>query len=139
MKSNIVKILLACMICTVAFGTSCILEDKVVQIVYTGTTSADFSENSEDVNWTTEAVIDYATQVAKILEDNGITRDDIKSAFLVSAAYGVISFQQATDWEIGGYITVARQDIPVSEETIVEYDNVNVAAALGRRIPAKLN
>jgi hypothetical protein len=139
MKSNIVKILLACLICTVAFGTSCILEDKVVQLVFTSTTSADFPENSEDENWTTIAVIDYADQIDDILADNDLARDSVESAILVSAYYGVTKFNQNEDWEISGAILVDRRDISIAQDTIVSYDKVKVRDALGRRIPADLH
>jgi hypothetical protein len=121
------------------FGTSCILEDKVVQIVYTGRTSAEFSENSESVNWTTIAVVDYATQIDDILDDNDISREGLESAILVSASYGVTSYQQAENWEITGAILVDRRDINIAQDTIVTYSNVNVPDALGRRIPAQLH
>jgi hypothetical protein len=139
MKSNIVKILLVCMICTLAFGTSCILEDKVVQIVFTDKTSAEFSENSQDENWTTIAVVDYADQIDDILADNDLTREGIETAILVSASYGVTSFEQTTDWEITGAILVNRQDISIAEDTIVVYSSVDVRDALGRQIPATLH
>ncbi|MFH1756133.1 MAG: hypothetical protein ABIA59_10580 [Candidatus Latescibacterota bacterium] len=139
MKSNIVKILLACVICMAAFGTSCILEDKVVQIVFTDKTSAEFNENSQDEHFLTTVVVDYADQIDDILADNDIDRDSIETAIVVSASYGVTSFTQDGDWEITGTILVDRQDISIAQDTLIKYTRQSIRDALGRKIPAQLH
>jgi hypothetical protein len=142
MKSLVGKFLLTCMICVIcmtAFGTGCILEDKVVQIVFTDKTSAEFTQNSADEQFLTTEVIDYADQIDKILADNDIGRRDIETALLVSASYGVTSFEQAEDWKITGAILVDRRDISIAQDTLISYTNQSIQDALGKKIPAKLH
>lgn len=137
MKSKIIKILLACAICTAALGTGCILEDKVVQVIFTGQTSAEFSQNSQSEEFLNTTVVNYTEQIDEILADNDIGRDEIETALLVSASYGVTSYQQAGDWVISGAILVNRQDITIAEDTLVSYTDQSVRDALGKKIPAK--
>lgn len=139
MKPNISKILLACMICTAALGTSCILDDKVVQIVFTDKTSAEFTQNSTNEEFLTTEVVDYADQIDEILAENNIARENIETAILVRASYGVTSFEQEGDWEITGAILVNRQDITIAEDTLISYTNQSIRNALGKKIRAKLH
>ena len=126
------------LVCLVAFWAGCVLEDKVVEVIYTDQTSAEFQENHQSETFTTPKVVDYADSLDSILADNGISKSDIVSAFVVSASYGVISFTQAHDWIISGAITVERQDIAAGPDTLIKYTSQSVAGALGKKIKAKL-
>jgi hypothetical protein len=139
MKSLLAKFLLTCLICAGAFGTSCILEDKVVQIVFTDKTSAEFFEDSEDELFRDTVVVDYADQIDDILEDNGLTRDSLDTAHLVSASYEVTRFEQNGDWTITGAILVDRMDISITGDTLVSYTNQSVREALNNKKKVKLH
>ncbi|HEX5130930.1 MAG TPA: hypothetical protein VFX92_00435 [Candidatus Krumholzibacteria bacterium] len=119
-----------------ALAFSGCLDEKTIEIVLTGETYADFSQDEDNANWTNAAVIDVAQELRDILEDNGYSVDDIESAFVTSVSYGVTSFSQAHDWEIGGSIMVARDaGAPV---TAITYAAQSVQGALGQKIPAAL-
>lgn len=111
------------------------LDDKVVELVATGETSADFSQNETSSSWTNAAVLDIGQEVRNILEDNGYDESDIKGAHVTSVHYGVTSFSQAHDWNISGAITVTYSG---NTQTILNYTAQSVQAALGKKIPATL-
>jgi hypothetical protein len=116
------------------FSSGC-LDDKVVELVATGETSADFSQNETTEQWTEPAIIDIGQEVRDILEDNGYDESDIKGAHMTSVHYGVTSFSQAHDWDISGEITVTYNG---NTQTILNYTLQSVQAALGKKIPATL-
>jgi hypothetical protein len=109
-------------------------EEKVLDIVLTGETYADFSQNETSSNWTEPAVIDMAQEIADILSDNGYERSDLKSAQLTSSSYGVTDFSQSHDWAISGEITVTYG----STQTMLNYTSQSVQGALGKKISAPL-
>ncbi len=117
----------------------CIMEDRVIELVVNETTCADFDEDQTSVSFVTPATVDYAAEINKILDDNDISREDLVSARLVSATYGVTDFPTHADWIITGEITVERNDIADGPFTLWEYTSVSVAATLGKKIPAVLN
>ena len=110
-------------------------EQKVLDIVLTGETSADFQQNETTSQWTEPAIIDIAQEIANILEDNGYDRDDLESAYIMSSSYGVTSFNQAHDWAISGSITVAYNG---PAQVFVSYTAQSVEGALGQKISAPL-
>jgi hypothetical protein len=110
-------------------------EEKVLDIVLTGETSAEFAQNETTSQWTEPAIIDMAEEIGDILEDNGYERDDLKSAHIMSVSYGVTSFDQAHDWSISGAITVADNG---PAQAIVTYTSQSVEEALNQKIPAPL-
>lgn len=111
------------------------LDDKVVELVATGETSADFSQNETSEQWTEPAIIDIGQEVRNILEDNGYDESDIKDAHVMAVSYGVTSFSQAHDWDISGAITVTYNG---DTQVISNYTSQSVEAALGKKIPATL-
>jgi hypothetical protein len=117
----------------------CIMEDKVIELVINETTCADFGEDQTSVSFVTPATVDYAAEINEILEDNDISRENLVSARLVSATYGVTNFPTHADWVITGEITVERNDIADGPFTLWEYTSVSVQGALGKKIPAALN
>jgi hypothetical protein len=119
---------LALLLCVLAVGPGCVLEDKVVEIVLKGQTCVEWTEYHESAEWNTPLELDYADSIRKILEDNDIDIDKIKDAKLVSASYWVtVNNNDAHDWSISGYITVQRDDGPVRQ--MVEYTDQSLNAA----------
>jgi len=121
---------------------ACIMQEKTIDIVLTGETSAVFSENEDDATDDPEsAVIDVANELRDILEDNDVALSEIKDAFVTSINYGVSSFDQAHDWTISGAISVRRNDDGLGTETfnsIANYTKVTVQGALGQKIAVPL-
>ncbi|MDH4036415.1 MAG: hypothetical protein OEX18_03080 [Candidatus Krumholzibacteria bacterium] len=111
------------------------LEDKVVELVLTGETYADFSQDETTENFVEPAVVDMGQEIRDILNENGYGTDDILEAHVTSASYGVTSFSQAHDWEIGGRIDVTYNG---TTETAIFYTAQSVQGALGKKIPAPL-
>jgi hypothetical protein len=110
-------------------------EEKVLDIVLTGETSADFSQNETTAQWTEPAVIDIAQELRDILEDNGYATSDLADAKLTSVSYGVTAFDQSHDWTIGGSITVTYNG---NTQTILDYASQSIQGALGEKISAPL-
>jgi hypothetical protein len=136
MKTSIL-ILLA--IGLVALSVPGCLEDKVLQIVMTGETSADFSENETGTDTPETALVDVADEITDILNNNGYSTSDIDSAFVTSVHYGVTSFDQSHDWEISGAISVRRVDGgPGPWTELASYTAQSVTGALGQKITAPL-
>jgi hypothetical protein len=119
----------------------CIMEDKVVELVVNETTCVDFGEDHATVSFVTPATVNYADKINEILDENDVSREDIRSARLVSASYGVTNFPTHTDWLITGSITVEWADasdpgvIIEGPETLWEYTSVSISASLGKKIP----
>jgi hypothetical protein len=111
------------------------LEEKVLEIVLTGESYADFSQDEDTANWTEAAVVDMGQEIRDILADNGYSTSDILSAHVTSVNYGVTSFNQAHDWEISGQINVTYN---AQTETAITYTAQSVQGALGQKIPAPL-
>ena len=119
---------------TALFGAGC-LDEKTIEIVITGETSADFAQNETSASWAEGTILDMGAEIRDILESNGYGSEDLKSAHVTSVSYGVLSFAQAHDWQITGAITVSYDG---ATETIVNYASQSVQDALGRKIPAPL-
>ena len=123
----------------------CIMEDRVVEFVVNETTCVDFLEDHSTVSFNNSATVNYADEINRILDDKGVSRDNIVSARLVSASYSVTEFPDHDDWVITGSITVERAEasdpatIIDGPETLWGYTNFSVSAALGKKIPAILN
>ena len=119
-------------------GGGC-MKEKVIEVVVTGETCGQWSENHDSPMYTNPALVDYAGEIDRILQDNDLDRSDIKKAAVSSAWYTVTDFSQATDWLITGEITVARNDVVAGPATAIEYTNQSIPAALGVNVAATLN
>ncbi|MFC1799569.1 hypothetical protein ACFL2Z_01490 [Candidatus Eisenbacteria bacterium] len=120
--------ILALLLCVLAVGPGCVLEDKVVELVLKGTTCVDWTEYHTSAEWNTPLVLDYADSIRKILEDNDIDIEKIKDATLVSMSYWVTQNNNDThDWNISGFITVQRDEGTVKR--MVHYTNQSLDAA----------
>jgi len=137
------KIAISVMLALAAFlalcGGGCLTKEKVVDVVVTGETCVEWTEDHDSPMYTTPALIDYSNEIDQILQDNDLDRSDIKRAVVESASYTVTSFTQATDWVVSGQITVARNDVTAGPATLLEYTGQSIPAALGVTIPATLN
>jgi hypothetical protein len=122
----------------VALAVSGCLEDKVLEVVLTGETYADFHEDEDGADEPETAVIEVADEIREILEDNGYSTSDIDTAFVTSVHYGVTEFSQSHDWTLSGTIQVRRVDMAGSFTVIVDYASQSVQAALGQKIAAPL-
>lgn len=119
-------------------GSGCIMDEKVIEIVLTGETYADFVENEDGADEAETATIDMADELRDILDDNDLSLSDIEDAFVASVHYGVTSFSQAHDWTISGAISVRRVDLSGGFIVIANYTSQSVQGALGQKIPATL-
>jgi hypothetical protein len=136
------RFLIPLLLLLVAFalsGSNCLLDEKVLEIVYFDKTCADFEENEASEVFTTSVTVDYAEDLDDILDDNGISKSDINSAHVVSATYMVTDFSHTHDWDISGVITVRRFDTGGAAVTLVTYTSQSVLGALNTSIPAVLN
>ena len=118
---------LALLLCVLAVGPGCVLEDKVVELVLKGQTCLEFPEYHESAEWNTPLVLDYADSIREILEDNDIDVDKIKDARLVSVSYMVTEDNTSHDWNISGFITVQRDGGDVRQ--IMDYTDQSLQAA----------
>ena len=119
-------------------GSGCIMDEKVIEIVLTGETYADFVENEDGADEAETATIDMAEELRDILNENDLSLSDIEDAFVASVHYGVTSFSQAHDWTISGAISVRRVDLSGGFIVIANYTSQSVQGALGQKIPATL-
>jgi hypothetical protein len=121
------------------FGATGCLEKKVIEIVVTGETCADFFQDSASQSFTDTVVVDYAKEVEGALRDAELSRSDIVGAKFVSASYEVTSFTSpGHDWVISGSIDVERKDIVSTSSTIITYTSQSVQKALHKKINATL-
>lgn len=120
-------------------GGNCLLDEKVLDIVYLHKTCVDFEENEDSEVFTTPATVNYTEELDEVLDDNNIDKSDINSAHVVSASYMVTDFSQTDDWSITGEITVRRVDTGGAAVTLVTYTNQSVLDALNNSVPVVLD
>jgi hypothetical protein len=138
MKTTSSILFFAAALCLVLSGPGCIMEDRVVEVVVTGETCAVFTENHGSEQYTTPVVVDFASRIDEVLEDNDLDRSDITSAKVMSASYEVTDFSHDHDWSISGYITVERLGEGVPEK-IIEYTEQSLMAAQAAPVGASLD
>ena len=119
--------------------TGCILDEKVIEIVFRNATCMEFEENHVTENFTTPEIVDVADDIDDALADQGLTRDDITEASLIGGTYQVTVFDHTHDWEISGSITVRRTDISDGPENIVFYTSQSLEDAMPAPVTATLN
>jgi hypothetical protein len=132
--------LLGLLLAGVVFGVfGCVLEEKVVEVVVTGETCADYNESHDSVNWNTPVTIDYAQKIDEILDDHDVDRSDIVMARVKGATYTVTTFSHIHDWEVSGAITIKRENPVDGPEVLVTYASQSLQDALGVEVPAVLD
>ncbi len=117
--------------------SSCLMEEKVIELVLTGETSVEFSYNDTNEVYQEDTVIDLTGKIAELIEDAGLSTSDIDSVFVVGVEYGVTAFTvPATheDWLISGQITIDSSSDAGGFLPLVNYDQQSVAEVLGERV-----
>lgn len=117
---------------------SCIMEEKVLEIVFVGEAAADFSEDEDSADEPETALINIAAELDSILIENEVSKSEIEDAFVTSVHYGVTSFDQDHDWTIAGAVSVRRVDLGGVFTPIANYTSVSVEGALGQKIAVAL-
>jgi len=120
-------------------ASNCIMEERIIELVVTNESCADFDQNSIAVIFASTVIVDYAMEIDQALEDNDVSRSDIVSARIVSVSYGATQFNQSHDWNISGAVNVRRIDVQDGPAAVFDYTSQSVADALGKTIPAVLN
>lgn len=138
MRRKSLSVLAVAALCVVLGGPGCILEEKVVEVVLTGETCAEFVEYHESEEFATPDTVDYAFRLNDILEENGLDRSDIAEARVMSATYQVTDFDHSHDWSVSGSISVERLG-GGDPETIINYTNQSLLAAQPAPVAASLN
>lgn len=140
MKNVSSKLLALLLVFLAAGGVNCVLEETVIELVVTGSTCLTFDHNETDEVFTKELALDYADEIDKILEDNGMKRSDVDNIGVVSANYTVESVTGTTDWVVSGEITIEETYGPVSHGplTLIEYESVHLQDVIGVRTVADL-
>lgn len=139
MKTRFLIPLLLLLVAFALSGSGCLLDEKVLEVVYFQKTCVNFEENEDSEVFTTPATMDYADELDGVLSDNGISKSDVNSARIVSASYMVTDFSHTHDWDITGEITVRRVDTAGAAVTLVTYTSQSVLAALNNSVPAILD
>ena len=137
MKPTSVVMLAIAALSVLLIGPGCIVEDRVVEVVLTGETCAEFHEEHQSEEYVTPVTIDYWRLVDEVLEDNDLDRSDIASAKVMSASYQVIEFDQSHDWTISGYITAGLVG-GGDAERVITYTDQSLLAAMPEAVPAGL-
>jgi hypothetical protein len=130
---TIVRILTA--LCLVSLAPSGCIEEKEIDIVITGETSASFAQNESVAEWGQIAIIDVAQEMRDMLAEQGYQLSDLKQAKVTAASYGVTSFDQSHDWAIAGIMMVTYGAL---SGVLVDYTLPSVRDALGQKIAAPL-
>jgi hypothetical protein len=88
--------------------SGCLTEERRTQIVLGDENCEPFHEVHDSDNFTSPYLLDIASEIDTLLEDNDLSRSDIIDAFLVSASYEVLEFEQDHGWDLEGVITIER-------------------------------
>ena len=121
-------------------GGGCILKTKTIEIVLNDDGCVQFSEYETSETFTTPDTFYLADELDQLLENNDMSRSDVKTARLVSATYEVTDYDTTdTHWVLTGAVTVERQDVSDGPENIIDYTNQSVLDAYGVRTVAALN
>jgi hypothetical protein len=139
MKATFKVIGLVALLCVLTLSVGCVLEEKVIEIVLSGETCADFEEDHETGDFTSESILAYGDEIQDILNDNGISRDDISKAFVVGGSYEVTDFEHSHDWTVGGSIFVERVGGGANPDTLLKYTSQSLKEALDNQIWAELH
>lgn len=139
MKKIIFVLAVAALLCSATFYSTGCLKEKVYEIVLFDETSHDIQHRETSANNSDPVVINYGTEVDRILNEAGWSRDKIKSAKLVAVYYGVTANNNSHDWAVAGGFQVRRTDVPAGPAVIVNYTFDSVNMAMGKKIQASLN
>lgn len=139
MKNTIRKIVLLTCLVFLTGGESCVVDQKVIDVVLKEKVCAVFPENSADQEYMTTETVDYAQEIDQILADNDYVRTDIAKLTVEGGAYGVVSLPDGADWEITGSVNVRRVDLGGSPVGLINYASEDLRPLIGMEKPASLN
>lgn len=135
MRNWITYLALAAVLTLPLYGAGC-LEEKVVEIVITDETSADFSKDDESETFETPDTLDVCGSLDQALEDAGLSRGDIIKIVILGASYGALSNSSPHDWTVSGTIDISLDG--GVDVTAITYTSQSIDAALGKKIKAPL-
>ncbi|MFH1501538.1 MAG: hypothetical protein ABIG03_00690 [Candidatus Eisenbacteria bacterium] len=135
MKKNLTWVVALLLVGLALGGSDCIFEEKIIELVVTGSTCVDFEEYHVTDNWTTPETYDVSDELDAILLDNGIDKSQIISAEIISITY-MMTEPDVHDWTLTGTITVEYNTGP---QTIVNYTNQMLSEIDGVAKYADLN
>ncbi len=115
-------------------GESCLLEEKVIEIVIQQESCAVFDNTETDFEYESRVTLDYATEIREILQDNGYDLSDIKSAKVQESAAEVQSVNGS--WDITGSVDVIYKSITA---TVIDERTENTLAFLNNKQAVPLN
>lgn len=127
---------LSCVLVTVG---GCLLEEKVIDIVVSGETCAEFDEDHATGDFSSESELAYGQEILDILNDNDLDRSDIAKAFVVGGSYEVTDFTHSHDWIVSGSIFVERVGAGADPDTLLRYTSQSLLDALDNQIWAELH
>jgi hypothetical protein len=104
--------------------SGCLTEERRAQIVLGDENCEPFHEVHDSDNFTSPYLLDIASELDTLLDDNELSRSDIIDAFLVSASYEVLEFEQDHDWDLEGVITIERIG-GAGPVTLLDYNGEN--------------
>jgi hypothetical protein len=119
--------------------SGCILEEKVIEIVVSGETCAEFEEDHASGDFSSESVLAYGQEILDILEDNDLDRSDIAQAFVMGGSYEVTDFTHGHDWTVSGVVLVERMGVLAEPDTLLGYTSQPLSEALDNQIWAELH
>lgn len=121
-----------------SFASGCLVEEKVIELVLTGETSAVFSYNDTDEVFEDTAVIEIGDKIDDILGSADLGRDEVGSAHVSGVDFEVLTLEGSHDWLISGSIDVQR-DGSGSFAPLLDYTSQSLEDAFGNRQSAPLN
>jgi len=139
MKASIKALGLVALLCALTTAGGCLLEEKVIELVLSGETCAEFEEDHATGDFSSESVLAYGDEIQDILEDNDIDRSDISRALVVGGSYEVTEFSHTHDWTVAGAVLVERIGVKVEPDTLLRYTSQTLTEALDNQIWAELH
>jgi hypothetical protein len=139
MKATLKVLGLLALTCAIAVLAGCIMEEKVIELVFSGETCAEFEENHATGDFSNESTLAYGQEILDILEDNDLDRSDIARAFVMGGSYEVTDFSHSHDWTVSGSIFVERVGNVAPPDTLLRYTSQSLTGALDNQIWAELH
>jgi hypothetical protein len=129
---------LAALLCVLIVTGGCIMEEKVVELVFTGETCVDFEEDHATGEFSSQSVIEFGQDLVDILNENDLDRSDIAQAMVMGGSYEVTDFTHGHDWTVSGSILVERLDLSGEPQTLLAYTSQSLSEALDNQIWVEL-
>lgn len=139
MKNTIRKLVLLTCLVFLTGGESCVVDQKIIDVILKEKVCAEFTEDSADQEYMTTETVDYAQEIDQILADNNYSRPDIAKLTVEGGAYGVVSLPGGDDWNITGSVNVRRLDLGGSAVVLINYASEDLRPLIGMMKPASLN